>query len=103
MTSAPTPSPPTLPSEAVSCLRQGRVIDAIKIVRAAHGIQLKEAKDMVDAYVASQPTLKQIMAARQAEAKTQLLRWLVIVACLVAAAYAATLAAESTATLLSPR
>jgi hypothetical protein len=89
-----TPSPPTLPSEAVSCLRQGRVIDAVKIVRTAHGVQLKEAKDMVDAYVASQPALEQIMAARQAEAKTKVLRWLVIVACLVAAAYAATLAAQ---------
>jgi hypothetical protein len=46
----PTPSAPmSLPPEAVRALLAGDKIGAIKIVRVAHGIGLKDAKDVVDA------------------------------------------------------
>jgi hypothetical protein len=41
---------PPLPAEAVAALERGNKIEAIKLVRQAHGIGLKEAKDAVDAY-----------------------------------------------------
>ena len=37
--------------EVVSAINEGRVVDAIKKLRASRGIGLKEAKDLVDSYV----------------------------------------------------
>ena len=39
---------PRLPPEAVTALAEGRKIDAIRIVREATGLGLKEAKDLVE-------------------------------------------------------
>ena len=39
-----------LPAEALAALSRGHVIEAIKIVRAATGLGLKEAKDLVERY-----------------------------------------------------
>lgn len=39
-----------LPAEALAALSRGQVIEAIKIVRAATGLGLKEAKDLVERY-----------------------------------------------------
>ncbi len=39
-----------LPAEAVAAVSRGQLIEAIKIVRQATGLGLKEAKDLVDAY-----------------------------------------------------
>lgn len=46
------------PLEAVVALRQGDKIGAIKIVRTAFSLGLKEAKDAVDAHVAQDPALR---------------------------------------------
>jgi hypothetical protein len=84
---SPGPSP-ALPPEAVAALHQGGVIEAIKIVRAVNGLQLKDAKDAVDAYVRSQPALRLAIEARQKEARGALVKWLLIVAGMIALAYA---------------
>ncbi len=41
-----------LPPEAAAALARGELIQAIKIVREATGLGLKEAKDLVEAYAA---------------------------------------------------
>lgn len=46
------------PLRAQTALRAGQMIEAIKIVREAEGLGLKEAKDRVDAWVATQPDLQ---------------------------------------------
>jgi hypothetical protein len=46
-----------LPANAIEHLRHGRKIEAIKIVREATGLGLKEAKDAVEAYVRRNPML----------------------------------------------
>ena len=51
----PDPHPP-LPPQALDALRRGNKIEAIKLVRAAHGIGLKEAKDAVETYARAHPT-----------------------------------------------
>ncbi|NJN40189.1 MAG: hypothetical protein HC807_04105 [Gammaproteobacteria bacterium] len=43
------------PLAAVAALQNGKFIDAVKIVRQAQGGGLKDAKDAVDRYVASEP------------------------------------------------
>lgn len=56
------PSAP-LPQAALTALQQGRKIEAIKLVREAEGLGLKEAKDRVEAYVAGDPMLRERLAA----------------------------------------
>jgi ribosomal protein L7/L12 len=78
---------PTIPSQAIAELQQGRKIEAIRIVRAAQSLGLKEAKEMVEAYVETQPALKLALEAKNKEAKATLVRWLAVVAAMIAVAY----------------
>ena len=47
-----------LPQAAVDYLWRGLTIETIKLIREELDIDLKEPKDLVDAYVRSQPTLQ---------------------------------------------
>lgn len=47
---------PDMPQDAVEALGRGAMIDAIKAVREATGLGLKEAKDFVEAYLERHPT-----------------------------------------------
>ena len=77
MTTEPTQSS-TLPNAAVELLWRGDVIAAIKLVRADRNLGLKEAKDLVDAYIRSQPSLRQKMEQAQAERWQKLKRGLLV-------------------------
>lgn len=66
-----------LPKSAVEALWQGNVIEAIKVVRQERNVGLKEAKDVVDAYLASQPALKKKMDQVLATARQRFIRWLI--------------------------
>ena len=46
-----------LPPSAVAALKQGRKIEAIKVMREEHGIGLREAKEEVEAWLARDPSL----------------------------------------------
>jgi len=70
---------PQLPTSASAALNQGNKIEAIKIVRMQSGIGLKEAKDLVDAYIAANPGLQVTYSARQADAKRGMVLWLAII------------------------
>jgi ribosomal protein L7/L12 len=74
MTMESTQSP--LPETAIAALHRGNKIEAIKLVREASGLGLKEAKDAVEAYVKTQPVLSSKMASAQAEGGRTLLMWL---------------------------
>jgi ribosomal protein L7/L12 len=76
-----------LPGEAIAALARGNKIEAIKILRTAENMGLKEAKDRVEEYLRNDPVLQQKLAATQAESRGTLLRWLVILALLVSAGY----------------
>ena len=65
-----------LPAEAITALWQGNKIEAIKILRQAHHLDLKDAKDKVDQYVRNEPALQQKMATAQTESLHGLARWL---------------------------
>lgn len=66
-----------LPKAAIEALWQGNVIGAIKVVRQERKIGLKEAKDLVDAYIGSQPALKKKLDQVLATAKNRMVRWLI--------------------------
>ena len=73
-----------LPKAAVEALWHGNVIEAIKVVRQERNIGLKEAKDLVDTYIASQPALKKKMDQVLATAQQRFIRWLIGFLALVA-------------------
>ncbi|MFT5447513.1 MAG: hypothetical protein ACI9DC_002688 [Gammaproteobacteria bacterium] len=49
-----------LPSEVVEAIHEGRKIDAIKLLREARGLGLKETKHEVDAYMRLHPSVRQL-------------------------------------------
>jgi len=75
------------PAEAIAALWQGNKIEAIKILRQAHHLDLKDAKDKVDQYVSNEPALQQKLATVQTESARGLARWLFIIAVLAIAGY----------------
>ena len=48
-----------LPTAVIGAIKAGRKIDAIKLLREARGLGLKEAKHAVDAYIRLNPSLQQ--------------------------------------------
>lgn len=46
-----------LPADVVAAIQRGNKIEAIKRLRAARNLDLKDAKDLVDGYVRNDPVL----------------------------------------------
>lgn len=75
----PTPRQPAeLSLKAISFLMEGDRIAAIQSVHKAQGLQLKDAKDLVEAYIASHPDLREKFDAQAAGLKRKAVTWLVI-------------------------
>ena len=47
-----------LPAKVVESIKAGRKIQAIKALRESHGVGLREAKEIVEAYVRENPVLQ---------------------------------------------
>jgi ribosomal protein L7/L12 len=75
------------PAEAITALRQGNKIEAIKILRQVHHLDLKDAKDKVDGYVSNEPALQQKLATVQTESLRGLARWLFIISAVAIVVY----------------
>jgi hypothetical protein len=78
---------PALSSSAIAALYKGNKLEGIKIVRQERKIGLKEAKDVVEEYLASQPSLESNIAAAQSEGKRGVLLWLIAIVVLVIVVY----------------
>jgi ribosomal protein L7/L12 len=66
-----------LSKAAVEALRRGNLIEAIKVVRQERNIGFKEAKEVVEIHIASQPALKKKMAKVLVTAQQKFVRWMV--------------------------
>ncbi len=66
-----------LPQTAVTALWRGQLIGAIKLVRVEQNIGLNETRDLVSAYVQTQPALRSRIAKIQTDTREGLLRWLI--------------------------
>ena len=75
-----------LPLEAATLLSEGRVIEAIKVVRKAEGLGLREAKQRVDAHIAQEPILQVQLETQQRAARRKFFFWFVVVDLLITAA-----------------
>lgn len=79
-----------LPAAGQSILRtEGNLIGAIKIVREAEGLGLKEAKERVEAWIATQPELAAQLETRRREARGGfwVLAILFVAGCVAAVSY----------------
>jgi ribosomal protein L7/L12 len=52
---APDPSITPLPADVLEALKQGQTVEAIKRLRSATGLGLKEAKEAIDRHLAGEP------------------------------------------------
>lgn len=77
--------PAAFPMDAIEALRRGNKIEAIKLVRLARNIGLKEAKDAVEDYLRTQPALLQQLNISQARGREGFVRWLIVIAIVLAA------------------
>jgi hypothetical protein len=75
-----------LPAAAAAALSLGRMVDAIKHVRAAEGLGLMEAKLRVEAHVRQSPALKAQLEERQARMKRRVIRWAIVIDAIIIAA-----------------
>jgi CHASE3 domain sensor protein len=69
----------TIPQDAVAALHRGNKIEAIKLVREAQGIGLKEAKDLVEQFLRTDQAVQASFAQMRAQSGGSSLRWWVIV------------------------
>jgi len=67
-----------LPDDVLSALRQGNKIDAIKRLRQAWAIDLKEAKDHVDRHIDNDPELHRKIHAMSVSGARGCLFWLML-------------------------
>ena len=77
---------PALPAAAIVAINQGRMIDAIRIVReSVPGLGLKEAKDLVEDYAGRDPMLKAQLEQRRADARRKLIKTFLVIDLLLVA------------------
>lgn len=81
-----TKSSPQLPATATVAVARGSKVDAIKEVRAATGLGLLEAKQLVEQYIAANPVLKEQFDQQAAALKRRVIRWVVVFDLLILAA-----------------
>ena len=76
-----------LPLEAVTLLTEGRVVEAIKSVRQAEGLGLRDAKNRIDAHLAQDPMLRVQIETLQRDARRKFFFWFVVVDLFIAAGF----------------
>lgn len=77
---------PQLPAIATAAVARGSKIDAIKELRAATGLGLREAKEQVERYIAANPVLKEQFEQQESAMKRRVFRWVAVIDLLVIAA-----------------
>ena len=72
-----------MPLAAVSALQNGKLIEAVRRVRQARGIGLKDAKEAVERYLASEPLIRSRFDAANAESRRTALLWAIALALVI--------------------
>jgi len=68
-----------IPLEAVTLLGEGRLVEAIKVVRQTEMLGLREAKQRVDAHIARDPMLRVQLETLQRETRRKFFFWFIVV------------------------
>ena len=74
-----------LPLEAIALLGESKLAEAIKSLRKAEGLSLREAKRRVDAHLAQDPILRVQIETQRSAARRKFFFWFLIVDLLITA------------------
>jgi hypothetical protein len=74
-----------LPAEAQELLAEGRIDSAVEAVRASHNLDVKDAKDWIDAHIASEPLLRVQLETQRKAARRKVFYAVLLVDAVVAA------------------
>jgi len=74
-----------LPPEPATLLTEGKLIDAIKVLRRSHNLGLKQAKDWVDWHIAQDPILQVQLETQQRAGRRKLFLWFLLVDVIITA------------------
>ena len=75
-----------LPPEPATLLSEGRLIEAIKVLRKTHGLDLKQAKAWIDSHIDDNPMLRVQLETQQKTRRRKLFVWVLLVDAVIAAA-----------------
>jgi hypothetical protein len=67
-----------LPLEAATLLAEGKVAEAIKVVRKAEGLGRSDARDRVDAHIAQEPILRVQIETQQRATRRKFFLWFLL-------------------------
>ena len=76
-----------LPTSAEAAIASGRIIEAVKILREVEGLDLKQAKDRIDLYVARNPELRERIERARKEMRATIIKWALVVDAIAAAVF----------------
>lgn len=77
----------TLSEAAISALARGNKVEAIKLVREERRLGLKEAKDLVDEYLRTDPSAQASFSTAQGQSGQRALWWLAVTVAIAVLAY----------------
>ena len=77
----------TLSEAAISALARGNKVEAIKLVREERRLGLKEAKDLVDEYLRTNPSAQASFSTAQGQSGQRALWWLAVAVAVAVLAY----------------
>lgn len=69
---------PPLPAAAEGALAEGRLLEAIKILRASEGLDLTQAKQRLDAYLDENPELRERVQQKSREFRRRIIKWALV-------------------------
>jgi hypothetical protein len=75
-----------LPREVSTLLTEGKLIEAIKVLRRNNGLDLGQAKTWIDSHIAQDPMLRVHLEAQQRVTRRKFFTWFLLVDAVIAAA-----------------
>jgi hypothetical protein len=74
-----------LPADSAALLGEGKIIEAVKVLRASRDISLLEAKNWVDWHIEQDPALRARLDAQQRDSRRKLFVWFLCVDAVIVA------------------
>ena len=75
-----------LPPEPTTLLNEGRLIEAIKVLRKTHGLDLRQAKAWIDSHIDDNPMLRVQLETQRKALRRKMFFWFLLVDAIIAAA-----------------
>jgi hypothetical protein len=75
-----------LPSEPATLLTEGRLIDAVKVLRETQGIGLKQARAWIEWHIDQDPMLRVQLETQQSARRRKFFLWFLVVDAVITAA-----------------